>query len=92
MEGTDQDGENVMHLCASEGQGDILNAMLIKAKKDASVCEQVNRLVNAANKEGNAPLHLAALEEKTIIINLLVQASHIKVEENKENKAGLTYK
>jgi ankyrin repeat protein len=44
------------------------------------------------NKEGNAPLHIAALSERSLIIQLLFDnANELGIDLQLKNKGGLTY-
>lgn len=49
-------------------------------------------LINTLNREGNAPIHLAALNQRSLILQLLTESAEaLEIDLELKNKAGLTY-
>ncbi|CAD8088173.1 unnamed protein product [Paramecium primaurelia] len=84
----DEDQENVLHLLAFNGNAELLNAII---KRHINKPFQVD-IWNQQNKEGNAPLHIAAINDKQLFLKvLLTNKDNINLDVNKQNRAGLTY-
>ncbi|CAK95107.1 unnamed protein product (macronuclear) [Paramecium tetraurelia] len=84
----DEDQENVLHILAFSGNAELLNA-IIKRHRDNAL--QID-IWNQQNKEGNVPLHIAAINDKQLFLKVLLQnKDNVNLDVNKLNRAGLTY-
>ncbi|CAD8101647.1 unnamed protein product [Paramecium sonneborni] len=84
----DEDSENVLHILAFTGNAELLNSII---KKHLNNPIQVD-IWNQQNKEGNAPLHIAAINDKQLFLKVLLSnKDNINLDVNKLNRAGLTY-
>ncbi|CAD8184952.1 unnamed protein product [Paramecium octaurelia] len=84
----DEDQENVLHILAFSGNAELLNA-IIKRHRDNAL--QID-IWNQQNKEGNAPLHIAAINDKQLFLKVLLSnKDNVNLDVNKLNRAGLTY-
>ncbi|CAD8164636.1 unnamed protein product [Paramecium octaurelia] len=84
----DEDQENVLHILAFSGNAELLNAII---KRYINKPFQID-IWNQQNKEGNAPLHIAAINDKQLFLKLLLQNKDtINLDVSKLNRAGLSY-
>lgn len=64
----DRDGRNAVHLAAAQGHDKVTREILIRARDKGVVVE----LVDATDKQGRRPLHVAAHNGKLEIVKLLL--------------------
>ncbi|KAK3440641.1 hypothetical protein EUGRSUZ_B00903 [Eucalyptus grandis] len=75
-----KEGQNILHIAAKYGKVDVVGYILIKP--------ELEKLINAKDREGNTPLHVATLELQYMVLSCLVL--HDKVDLKLKNDNNLT--
>ncbi|XP_010045704.3 protein ACCELERATED CELL DEATH 6 [Eucalyptus grandis] len=75
-----KEGQNILHISAKYGKVDVVGYILLKRKFE--------KLINAKDREGNTPLHVATLQLQYMVLSCLVL--HDKVDLKLINDNNLT--
>ncbi|KAK3440678.1 hypothetical protein EUGRSUZ_B00954 [Eucalyptus grandis] len=75
-----KEGQNILHIAAKYGNFDVVGYILLKP--------EVEKLINAKDREGNTPLHVATLQLQYMVLSCLVL--HDKVNLKLINDNNLT--
>lgn len=73
-------GQNILHVAAGSGKSDAVSYML--------KVQELERLINMKDEDGNTPLHLATFGFQPRVVYILTQQRRVKLEV--KNKDGLT--
>ncbi|KAK3417537.1 hypothetical protein EUGRSUZ_H03472 [Eucalyptus grandis] len=79
-----KEGQNILHIAAKYGRTSVVNYILGDP--------ELEKLINAKDKEGNTPLHVATLEWQTKVLRSLTRDSRVNLKlVNNDNLTALDF-